>query len=345
MEQELSEQRRMIIDQGRQIDELRQAATDATVLEPRGTWQMARDGLAEAYADPTNLRDQTHLPSSLSEMTIPSTTSLFDATFSIPLPEDLVVDLIRLYFKRVRPWAPILLDDPALYARPWSIPVKAIVVITVRLSSDPRLAGIHEQVRQAARNSVIIDATNSTTITSVQGLAILALDLIGSGQGPDAWGIIGLLCRSAVHLGLSTEEDNVLSTKYTSTAPVPGLRRTIVVSPAITWKEDESRRRLFWLIFCLDRFTCITTGWDFALPNYDITRRLPCWDSEWEDLVSAPNLSGSKPTLFRRIATHQCFDPHVIMSRIQTGYHCHRWRISYRYSMCSARRICSIPNH
>ena len=285
MEQELSEQRRMIIDQGRQINEMRQAATHAPVLEPGGTEQMARDGLSGAYAD--NLREQPHLPTTFMEMTTPSAPSLYDGTFSIPLPEDLVVDLIKMYFKHIRAWAPILLDEQALYARPWSTPVKAIVVIAVRFSSDPRLAGIKEEVRLAARSSVIIDATTSTTFSSVQGLAILALDLIGSGQGPDAWGIIGLLCRSAVHLGLSMEEDNVLSTRYTSTAPVPGLRRTRVTSPANTWKEDESRRRLFWLIFCLDRFTCVTTGWEFALPNYDIIRRLPCWDNEWEDLVSA----------------------------------------------------------
>jgi len=285
MEQELSEQRRMIIDLGRQIDEMRQVATHAPVLESGGTKQMARDGLAGAYAE--NLREQPHLPTTFMEMTTPSAPSLYDGTFSIPLPEDLVVDLIKMYFKHIRPWAPILLDEPELYACPWSSPVKAIVVIAVRFSSDPRLAGIKEEVRLAARSSVIIDATTSTTFSSVQGLAILALDLIGSGQGPDAWGIIGLLCRSAVHLGLSMEEDNVLSTRYTSTAPVPGLRRTRVTSPANTWKEDESRRRLFWLIFCLDRFTCVTTGWEFALPNYDIIRRLPCWDNEWEDLVSA----------------------------------------------------------
>jgi hypothetical protein len=316
MEQELSEQRLMIIDQGRQIDEMRQAASNAPFSEPGGTRQMARDGLAGAYADPTNLREQPHLPTTLMETTIPSATSWYDGTFSMPLPEDLVVDLIKMFLKHIRPWAPILLDEQALYARPWSTPVKAIVVISIRFSSDPRLAGIKEQVRSAARSSVIIDATTSTTFSSIQGLAILALDLIGSGQGPDAWAIIGLLCRSAVHLGLSMEEDNVLSTKYTSTAPVPGLRRTRVASPANTWKEDESRRRLFWLIFCLDRFTCVTTGWEFALPNYDIIRRLPCWDNEWENLVNALNARRSKLILFRHIAIRQCFDPHVITSRM-----------------------------
>jgi hypothetical protein len=97
MEQELSEQRRMIIDQGRQIDEMRQAATNAPFSEPGGTRQMARDGLAGAYADPTNLREQPHLPTTLMETTIPSATSLYNGTFSMPLPEDLVVDLITLY--------------------------------------------------------------------------------------------------------------------------------------------------------------------------------------------------------------------------------------------------------
>jgi hypothetical protein len=281
MERDIAEQRQMIENQGRQIDQLRLAAKHGPVSAPGASslTPVSSERLTSGTVDPVTLFIQAQSPAQLLN-------SRSNPAGPASLPDDLVFDLIRLYFVRVQPWAPILLNDTGLYARPWSAPVLAILVITVRFSDDPRLRGIEEQVRTAARESVIIKAVESTSLETVQGLALLALDLIGSGHGPDGWGIMGLLSRSAVHMGLCSEDDTSLPATFTSTAPAPSLRRTRILGPAQSWKEDESRRRLFWLIFCLDRFTCVTTGWEFALPNYDINRRMPSWDTEWEGPVS-----------------------------------------------------------
>lgn len=211
--------------------------------------------------------------------------------------DDIVRDLIGLFFTHIAPWAPIL--SPSTFSQPWNPPwdirVYAIVVVTLRFSTDPRIASTKQQIRQAAKSQVLSHAIESTSISSVQALALLALDLIGSEQGPSSWGILALLTRSAVHLGLIQEDDRHGSAgsggggSLSGRPPAPSLSRTSIIPPSSSWQEDESRRRLFWLIFCLDRYACVSTGWDFALPDFEINRCLPCSDELW-----AQNVSGGR---------------------------------------------------
>jgi len=211
-------------------------------------------------------------------------TASFPDPHVLPSP-DIVQDLIALFYMHIHCWAPILSPTQPNFHAPWNIVVHAIVVVTLRLSSDPRLEGRKESYKCAAKQHVLRHAIESTSISSVQALALLAIDLIGSDQGPSSWGILALLTRSAVHLGLAAEDDQ--SAAY-SRAPAPSLSRTSVIPPAADWAEHETRRRLFWLIFALDRYACVSTGWDFALPDYDIRRRLPCADEIWIQPVSLP---------------------------------------------------------
>lgn len=209
-----------------------------------------------------------------------STTSFRDP--QVLPPDDIVRDLVHLFFTHIHPWAPILSPTIPQYNAPWSIVVHAIVVVTLRLSTDPRIASTKDQYKAAAKQHVVAHAIESTSISSVQALALLALDLIGSDQGPTSWGILALLTRSAVHLGLAVEEDAPNLGLLVGRAPTPSLSKTSIIPPAQNWHEDECRRRLFWLIFCLDRYACVSTGWDFALPDFDIKRRLPCSDDLWD---------------------------------------------------------------
>lgn len=53
------------------------------------------------------------------------------------------------------------------------------------------------------------------------------------------------------------------------------MRPVRLVQPSSDWTELEERRRLFWIIFMLDRFCSVTTGWDTSLTSDDVHRRLP----------------------------------------------------------------------
>lgn len=48
-----------------------------------------------------------------------------------------------------------------------------------------------------------------------------------------------------------------------------------LVAPSNDWTELEERRRLFWIIFLLDRFCSVSTGWNTSLTADDVHRRLP----------------------------------------------------------------------
>ncbi|ORY30760.1 fungal-specific transcription factor domain-domain-containing protein [Naematelia encephala] len=198
-------------------------------------------------------------------------------------PPDIVQALIQLFFAHIHPWAPIIAPEYHLaqFSQPWSIVVHAIVAVSLRLSSDPRLQERKDDYKQSAKHYVFTRAIESTSIQSAQALAILALDLLGSEQGPSAWGTLALLTRSAVHLGLSSEEEVCVVPTPFGPRTIPTLNRTLITPQAISWREDEERRRLFWLIFVLDRYACVSTGWDFALPDSEVRRRLPCSDALW----------------------------------------------------------------
>lgn len=48
-----------------------------------------------------------------------------------------------------------------------------------------------------------------------------------------------------------------------------------IVPPIQDWTALEERRRLFWVIFLLDRFCSVSTGWNTSLTSEDVHRRLP----------------------------------------------------------------------
>ncbi|KKY29061.1 putative c6 transcription factor [Phaeomoniella chlamydospora] len=115
----------------------------------------------------------------------------------------------------------------------------------------------------------------NSNVKSLQALVILAIDITGTSNGPPGWNLLALITRSVVQLGLAVEA--------TSSLVSPNLLsiytlRAIVLPEPETWIEDESRRRLFWMIYLLDRYGTIATAFDFALDDKEIDRKLPCRD-------------------------------------------------------------------
>ncbi|KAJ4359448.1 uncharacterized protein N0V89_000001 [Didymosphaeria variabile] len=63
-----------------------------------------------------------------------------------------------------------------------------------------------------------------------------------------------------------------------------------IVPPTQDWTCLEERRRLFWVIFLLDRFCSVSTGWNTSLTSEDVHRRLPADGGYFtrEEPVSTP---------------------------------------------------------
>ena len=164
-------------------------------------------------------------------------------------------DTVELFFKHITPWAPIISPKRSRqeWQPPWPVTVYAMVAIALRFSKDPALRAQEKHYHSVAKQHVILHAVESTSIASLQALAIIVLDLIGSGSSPKSWGLLALLTRSAIHLRLSKEEDDA------SDASNSG--HLFILSPSSDPQEQETRRRLFWMIYLLDRYACVATGW------------------------------------------------------------------------------------
>ncbi|KAF7548319.1 hypothetical protein G7046_g8716 [Stylonectria norvegica] len=202
-------------------------------------------------------------------------------------PYDLLYALVDLYFKHINTWCPILhrkttldsLFGPSALDETDRVLLHAIVATTMRYSSDPRLSEERRQhYHQVSKQRVLLYGMENSSVKSLQALVILALDLCGSSNGPPGWNIMALITRSVVQLGLAVETTSFsVSPHYTS---IYTLRAMILPEPK-DFIEDEARRRLFWMIYLLDRYATIATAFEFALDDKEVDRTLPCRDDLW----------------------------------------------------------------
>jgi hypothetical protein len=129
-----------------------------------------------------------------------------------------------------------------------------------------------------SKQKVLLYGLENSSVKALQALVILALDLVGSSNGPPGWNLLALITRSVVQLGLAVETTSIsVSPMYPSIYTL----RTMVLPEADNFIEEESRRRLFWMVYLLDRYATIATAFEFALDEKEIDRTLPCRDDLW----------------------------------------------------------------
>lgn len=209
--------------------------------------------------------------------------SLTDPDLDLP-PYDLLYALVDLYFEHINSWCPILhrrttLDTffgPSPLEEADRIVLYSIVATTLRFSSDRRLNDQNrKRYHDSSKQKVLLYGLENSSVKALQALVILALDLVGSSNGPPGWKLLALITRSVVQLGLAVEsKSSLIAPIYPS---IYTLRAVTLPDPD-SWIEDESRRRLFWMVYLLDRYSTIATAFDFALDDKDIDRKLPCKD-------------------------------------------------------------------
>lgn len=202
-------------------------------------------------------------------------------------PYDLLYALVDLYFKHINTWCPILhrkttldvLFGPSTLQETDRILLHAIVATAMRYSNDSRLTEERRRhYHQVSKQRVLLFGMENSSVESLQALVILALDLCGDSNGPPGWNIMALITRSVVQLGLAVEATSfTVSPNFTS---IYTLRAMILPDPK-NFIEEEARRRLFWMIYMLDRYATIATAFEFALDDKEIDRTLPCRDDLW----------------------------------------------------------------
>lgn len=234
---------------------------------------------------PHNYYPHTNASLETSSLSIPSgpQSALSSQDHAFP-PYDLLYALADLYFKHINTWCPILhrkttldtLFGPSTLDDADRILLHAIVATTLRFSTDSRLdEDSRRRYHDSSKQKVLLYGLENASVKALQALVILALDLVGASNGPPGWHLLALITRSVVQLGLAVEStSSLVSPHYPS---IYTLRAMILPEPA-SWIEDESRRRLFWMVYLLDRYATVATAFDFALDDKEIDRKLPCRD-------------------------------------------------------------------
>ncbi|KAG9241712.1 fungal-specific transcription factor domain-containing protein [Calycina marina] len=217
-----------------------------------------------------------------------------DANDNALPPYDLLYALVDLYFKYVNTWCPILhrrsvldcLFGPNALDEGDRILLHAIVATTLRFSTDQRLTPERRQhYHDISKQKVLLFGLDTSSVKALQALVILALDLVGSSNGPPGWNLLALIAKSVVHLGLAVE---ATSTTVSPNYPSIYTLRAAVLPVADTFIADESRRRLFWMVYLLDRYATIATAFEFAIDEKEIDRTLPCRDALWNKNKHVP---------------------------------------------------------
>ncbi|KAK8162656.1 fungal-specific transcription factor domain-containing protein [Phyllosticta citrichinensis] len=226
-------------------------------------------------------------------------------------PYDLLYALADLYFKHINTWCPILHRRSTLDRLFGSISLDeadrillhAIVATTLRFSTDPRLtAENRERYHSISKQKVLLYGLENSSVKALQALVILASDLVGFSNGPPGWNLLALITRSVVQLGLAVENtSNIVSPNVPS---IYTLRAMVLPEPG-DFIEDENRRRLFWMVYLLDRYATVATAFEFALDEKEIDRKLPCRDeyfirnqaveTRWFHTVKRTDYSLNKP--------------------------------------------------
>ncbi|KAG0652564.1 Depudecin biosynthesis cluster 6 [Hyphodiscus hymeniophilus] len=225
-------------------------------------------------------------PLESASLNITQTQTELSADHALP-PYDLLYALVDLYFKYVNTWCPILHRRSTLDALFGSqaldesdrILLHAIVATTLRFSTDQRLTEERRRhFHDVSKQKVLLYGLENSSVKALQALVILALDLVGSSNGPPGWNLLALITRSVVQLGLAVE-----TTSFSVSPNYPSIYtlRAMVLPEADNWIEEESRRRLFWMVYLLDRYATIATAFEFALDEKEIDRTLPCRDDLW----------------------------------------------------------------
>ncbi|OAA61928.1 c6 zinc finger domain containing protein [Niveomyces insectorum RCEF 264] len=215
-------------------------------------------------------------------------------------PYDLAYNLVDLYFKHINTWCPLLQRTPTIEAlfgpsrgttennnnnrddaddEANRILLHAIVATTLRFATDARLTpAARRRYYDAAKQRVVLYGMEHASVTALQALVVLALDFCGRSNGPPGWNIMALITRAVVQLGLAAEATSwTVAPRYASIATL----RAVVLREPRDFVEDEARRRLFWVVYLLDRYATLATAFGFALDDGEIDRALPCRDDLW----------------------------------------------------------------
>jgi hypothetical protein len=233
----------------------------ATEHLTKGAGHVARLPSISSYAAGSS-RAASYNGSPINQTACPSRfNQILEPTNEFP-EADLCHDLCELYFAHINSWLPILSKDAtfkslfrvaAQQLEPAEkILLHAIMATSMRFSTDRRLTPqARRTLHQSLSGRVQLYCLGNTSVMSLQALLILTLDLVEGQNSTPAWNMLNLLVTSAEQLGLNKEslgpEDSASALLFRP-EKAPSTSRDF---------EVETRRRLMWAIYIIDRLAAV----------------------------------------------------------------------------------------
>ncbi|KAI1380609.1 hypothetical protein F4677DRAFT_192757 [Hypoxylon crocopeplum] len=181
---------------------------------------------------------------------------------SEPSPGIQIDALINTYFNRFHAKPYHILDESSVRQRlqvnqlPSHL-IHAIYAVAARYAPHPAryqsAVKLSEDYASQSRSEIDID---EPSIDALQALLLLATAFTAAGKGRKAY----MLLTSAIGMAMALE-----------------LHREVNPQSHITSVERETRRRLFWTCYLLDRFTACGSKRPCLISDRTILLRLPCW--------------------------------------------------------------------
>lgn len=188
-------------------------------------------------------------------------------------PTDLVMSLTSLYFRHIHPWFPFLdlqrvcadmgsMDEPSLL-------YYALFGVSLPYSFDSRLNQVSsDSFWKYSKRRIFVDVLEEPSYSSLEVLTVLVLDLSGMTHGPQVWGALA----AATRLGVQLRNTDGLVIR-TSTAAAS--------NESLSDSDRVFRQRLFWAIYSLDCYICITTDHTSTLSDEHVEYFLPARRQVW----------------------------------------------------------------
>lgn len=214
---------------------------------------------------------------------IPGLSTAIDS--SLP-PRDVLEELVDLFFELVYPWVPMFFK-PSFTANMYSperqLLLHGMVVIAFRFWQKPDpCPEIRDAYVKTSREQILLNTIDACTLISTQALTLLAVDAVGQGQGPRTWNVMSMLVSAAKYLGLSKATSPASVEANTPLVrnedPDDGLDLSSI--------EAEEKRRLFWIIYSIDRLSSVSHGQLGGTDTKSIRLPYPVDEKDWGQPVA-----------------------------------------------------------
>ena len=249
--------------------------------------------------------DESHNPQQIQATTSEYSTN-FDTfqdginTLDTMLPSiHQIKTLIDIYFEKVNPIFPILcstntmpklLESSTTTATPLLL---GVILCALRFSSSMSKEEI-KKYHGYCKSQIISTCIGMSNIEQLQAMTLLAFDLFGKSNNPETWSFISLISSGVVHLNLTKERRQTQQIIIPSpdqeiqkdqNKQLESRKRAIknvkLLKSPIDWFEEESRRRLFWEIYILDKLSSVSNSFPFKIPESEIDCLLPVGYDSW----------------------------------------------------------------